>query len=168
MSVDRGFLVSLLLCLLGAAVALAQPVGPEFQVTDRGRHPQIASDASGSFVVVWQFSNYGGPIFGRRYDSDGNPLGDEFRVDTYTGLPGRQRVPRVASDASGNVIVVWESDHKGLFDVYGQQYDSAGNPLGGNFQVNTYTSSLQGSPAVASDASGNFVVVWDSVQYGFQ
>jgi hypothetical protein len=93
-------------------------------------------------------------------------LGDEFRVDTYTGLPGRQRVPRVASDASGNVIVVWESDHTGLFNVYGQQYDSAGNPLGGNFQVNTYTSGLQGSPAVASDANGNFVVVWESSQYG--
>ena len=32
MSVSRRFLVSLLLCLLGAAVALAQPVGPEFRV----------------------------------------------------------------------------------------------------------------------------------------
>ena len=57
MSVTRGFLVSLLLCLLGAAVALAQPVGPEFRVntytTSYQAIPSVASDASGNFVVVW-------------------------------------------------------------------------------------------------------------------
>src|SRR5437870_5247186 len=35
-------------------------------------------------------------------------------------------------------------------------------PAGAEFQVNTYTSSLQLAPAVAADANGNFVVVWSS------
>jgi len=35
-------------------------------------------------------------------------------------------------------------------------------PVGSEFQVNTYTTSFQRNPAVASDAAGNFVVVWDS------
>ena len=37
-----------------------------------------------------------------------------------------------------------------------------GNPAGPEFRVNTYAYSAQHSPAVASDASGNFVVAWTS------
>ena len=35
--------------------------------------------------------------------------------------------------------------------------------LGPELQVNTYTTNDQARPAVAADAAGNFVVVWDSV-----
>jgi hypothetical protein len=35
-------------------------------------------------------------------------------------------------------------------------------PLGGEFQVNTYTPSAQTSPSLATDADGNFVVAWSS------
>jgi len=35
-----------------------------------------------------------------------------------------------------------------------------GNPMGPEFRVNTYTTSFQASPSVASDSSGNFVVTW--------
>ena len=35
--------------------------------------------------------------------------------------------------------------------------------LGPEIRVNTYTTSDQARPAVAADAAGNFVVVWDSL-----
>lgn len=35
-------------------------------------------------------------------------------------------------------------------------------PIGGEFQVNTYTSSDQSAPAIATDADGNYVVTWQS------
>jgi hypothetical protein len=44
----------------------------------------------------------------------------------------------------------------------GQRYDSTGTAQGGEFLVNTYTTGSQYAPAVASDAAGNFVVVWAS------
>jgi len=44
--------------------------------------------------------------------------------------------------------------------VFGQRYNSAGTPQGGEFRVNTYTTGAQGSPAVAADGAGNFLVVW--------
>jgi hypothetical protein len=37
-----------------------------------------------------------------------------------------------------------------------------GDPVGGEFQVNSFTTGYQGLPAVASDADGDFVVVWMS------
>jgi hypothetical protein len=44
----------------------------------------------------------------------------------------------------------------------GSEDDSSGARLGREFRVNTYTTSSQFFPAVASDSSGNFVVVWNS------
>src|SRR2546430_390177 len=35
-------------------------------------------------------------------------------------------------------------------------------PVGGQFQVNTYTTSFQFRPAGTGDGAGNFVVVWES------
>src|SRR5262245_27005539 len=35
-------------------------------------------------------------------------------------------------------------------------------PLGGEFQVNTYTLNLQGRPDIATEFNGDFVVVWES------
>jgi len=46
--------------------------------------------------------------------------------------------------------------------VFGQRFENSGIPLGPEFRVNTYTTSSQALPSVASDALGNFVVVWQS------
>ena len=106
-----------------------------------------------------------GSIQGQRYDSAGAPQGGEFQVNSYT--TSDQSFPAVASDAAGNFVVVWKSDGSAGTDtsacsIQGQRYDSAGAPQGGEFQVNSYTTGDQRYPAVASDAGGNFVVVWQS------
>src|SRR3972149_653080 len=93
----------------------------------------------------------------------GQPVGSEFQVNTYT--TGRQEIPSVASDATGNFVVVWNSSPQDGSNsgVFGQRYDDSGNALGSEFQVNSYTTSNQFFPSVASDANGNFVVVWMSL-----
>jgi hypothetical protein len=115
--------------------------------------------------VVWGSLNQDGNgtgVFGQRYDSAGVPQGGEFRVNTYT--TGPQSLGSVAADASGNFVVVWTSHSYVAYtgDVFGQRYDSAGVAQGGEFQVNSYTTGSQSDPSVASDTSGNFVVVWES------
>jgi hypothetical protein len=124
-------------------------------------------DASGNFVVVWLDATQDGSgfgVFGQRYASSGGPLGPEFRVNTDT--TSDQRYPSVAADASGNFVVVWASPDGSAGGVSGQRYASSGAPLGPEFRVNTYTTSDQRSPAVAADASGNFVVVWEGQEGG--
>jgi len=149
---------------------LAQRVGPEFQVNTFTRGNQfssaVASDARGRFVVVWtswqpDTLNH---VFGQRYDSAGNRSGAEFQVNTYT--PSEQGYPAIASDASGNFVVVWDSDAQDGSDdgIFGQRYDSSGNRVGGEFQVNTYTTDSQRNPQVAWNANDGFVVVWTSYE----
>ena len=91
----------------------------------------------------------------------GNPVGPEFRVNTFTAAI--QFAPDVAQDAAGNFVVVWSSPHDGAdYGIFGQRFASSGTPLGPEFRVNSYTTGHQGSPSVAADSSGNFVVVWHS------
>jgi hypothetical protein len=149
------------------------PLGNEFRInsfTRAGQYvPSISSDSSGNFVVVWESlnqdeSHFG--IFGQRYDSEGVPRGSEFRANSFTS--DRQDRPSLSSDASGNFVVVWESyaqDGSG-WGIFGQRFDQDGVALGSEFRANSYTSLDQAHPSVSSDASGNFVVVWDSIQDG--
>jgi len=163
------FLLVVVAFIPRAAAAQGDPLGPEFRIntytTSSQDDPAVASDASGKFVVVWQSyyqdGSYRG-VFGQRYASTGAPLGPEFRVNTYT--TGVQYAPAVASDSSGNFVVVWQSyGQDGSYEgVFGQRYDNTGAPIGPEFRVNTYTTSEQWHPAVGSDSSGNFVVVWQS------
>jgi hypothetical protein len=160
------------------------PQGGEVQVnaftTGFQSDAAVARSATGEFVVVWgsrpvyispygylnpQDGDYSG-IFGRRYDANGVALDLEFQVNAYT--TSDQMLPAVATDASGNFVVVWMSYGQDgeNYGIFGQRFSSAGVPQGGEFQVNTYTSSYQGPPAVASDPSGNFVVVWETANDG--
>jgi len=149
------------------AAGVAQ--GTEFLVnsytTSFQFQPSMAADASGNFVVVWvsnaqDGSAYG--VFGQRFDAAGAAQGGEFRVNTYT--TGYQLAASVAADASGDFVVVWISagqDGSG-YGVFGQRFDAAGVPQGGEFLVNSFTTGNQTFPRVASDTNGNFVVVWSS------
>ena len=98
--------------------------------------------------------------------AQGNPVGPEFRVNTYT--TGRQTLPAAASDAGGDLVVVWHGTESGPNDygIFAQRYAVTGAPLGGEFHVNSYTTQQQRYPSVASDAAGNFVVVWQSIGQG--
>jgi hypothetical protein len=151
-----------------------EPSGAELQVNTTTAYsqgfPAIACDPAGDFVVVWSSGNQDGEdygTFGRRFDSEGVPLSDEFQVNTYTS--SSQITPAVAAGGSGSFVVVWASyeDQDGDgYGVFGQRFDSDGTATGSEFQVNTYTLNSQLAPSVAAGADGNFVVVWSSGQDG--
>jgi methionine-rich copper-binding protein CopC len=145
-------------------------VGLEFQVntwtTGDQQYPSVAALSDGGFVVVWESvgqdrNGYG--VYGQRFDKDGNKVGLEFQVNTWT--TGDQRYPSVAALSDGGFVVVWESvgqDGSG-YGVYGQRFDKNGGKLGDEFRVNTWTIDCQWFPSIASLADGGFVVVWESV-----
>ena len=151
--------------------ASGNPLGGEFVVNTYTTGYQVAGDlaveADGKFVAVWQDANArdgsADAIFGQRFDASGNQLGSEFQVNTYT--TGRQRDPSVSVSPAGGFVVAWTS-LSGDGDVYGmfsRRFDSAGNGVGNDFVVNTYTTGYQyGSIGqVAHDVAGNFIVTWN-------
>jgi hypothetical protein len=85
-----------------------------------------------------------------------------------TDTAGKHSLPKVASDAAGNFVVIWHSypQDGGIWGVYGQRYDSAGAPLGGEFRVNEFTTGSQTNAAVAADPNGRFVVAFSSFRDG--
>lgn len=144
------------------------PLGGEFRVnsytTGFQKDPEVAADGSGNFVVVWRSYLQDGSqsgVFAQRFNSAGSKVGSEFRVNSYT--TGAQNGCAVAADDSGNFVVVWQSYQDGSgAGVFGQRFDSAGLPVGSEFQVHSYTTGNEGSAEVAADDSGDFVVVWHS------
>ncbi len=149
------------------------PLASEFQINSSTegdqRDPSVSGDASGSFVVVWEGYSYedgrSSGIFARSFDSLGVPHGDEFHVNTF-GY-GDQRRPAVAMDGGGNFLVVWETYEGYGTGIAGQLFDGEGRVRGSEFRVNTYTAGDQRYPAVAAGSEGDFVVVWESGEYGY-
>ncbi|MBN2136791.1 MAG: hypothetical protein JW720_03190 [Sedimentisphaerales bacterium] len=140
-------------------------LGGEFQVNARTignqTDPHAAMHQNGAFIVAWH-----GPgtadqdIYAQRFDTDAQPAGDEFRVNTAADL--RQRYPRVALSRSGYSVIVWETERPAADDTAwraaGRLYDSNSTPVGNEFWPSQIPDSRY--PDAAMDADGNFVVVW--------
>ena len=147
------------------------PAGGEFHVntytTSNQDTPSVAALSDGGFVVTWESFGQGGSkyeIWGQRFDAAGSPVGSEFHVNTYTSA--NQKEPSVAGLSDGGFVVTWQSKNQGgsRYEIWGQHFDVAGNPAGGEFHVNTNTSEHQNTPSVAALSSGGFVVTWESFQ----
>jgi cysteine-rich repeat protein len=144
--------------------------GAEFLVntytTSNQRWPAVAGGPAGGFVVVWRSDDQDGDgrgVFGQRFDSGGGRLDAEFEVNTYT--TGLQDYPAVAALPDRGFLVAWHGYGAGDSSGNGisaQRFGSTGAPAGAEFQVNSYTTSDQEFPSIATGPGGGFVVVWDS------
>lgn len=154
--------------------ASMQPTGNEILINQNPglnqSTPVISSDSAGNFFVTWRSQGQDGDdwgIYGRRFDSNAQPLGNEFPINQTTqGFQGNQRH---TTSENGTTIVVWQSPPSGggEHNIYARRYDSAGNAVTGEYLVNSFTSGSQEFPWVDSDANGNYVVTWhDNTQEG--
>ncbi len=113
--------------------------------------PEVAHDPSGGFLVVWESSPSGqsdGPwaIFARLFDKSGEPLGEDFRLDSER--PGSRRAPKVRLLHDLGYEVTWES------------YDSDGVFLG------TYGRLIQGDLIFEDGFETGSFTVWSGVASG--
>jgi len=126
--------------------------------------PVAAFDGAGNFVVAWErypdFSQR--DVLTRRFDAAGTPIGGEILVNTYT--TNDQGDPAIAMTRGGDFVVAWTSQGQdGSFEaIFARRFAASGVPLGGEFQVDSYTTDIQNQPDVAMDESGSFAVAWGS------
>lgn len=143
------------------------PSGPNFKVNDDTGSkdqgvPSISMNGRGQFTISWQdYRNGNLDIYAQRFDSFGNPIGHNFRVNDDTGS-AHQFSPATAMDAAGNSVITWTDSRNGYSDIYAQRYDSSGSAIGSNFKVNEpWVAVYMEHSDVAMNRSGSFVVTWD-------
>lgn len=141
-------------------------VGDEFQFTTEQSSMSLFRPMSdGGWVAAWnstQAADADGGVFSRRYDANSDPLGDEVMVNTTTD--GGQGIMDIELLADGGWVVLWTTykDYDPVTfypknDVFFQRYDAAGNPVGGETQIDT--GAYAGGWAT-SLADGGWVVHW--------
>jgi len=162
---------------LGGEILVSTGVGVGTAQSGSQYLPDISAAANGDLVIVWadgggnDGSSYG--VFGRAYDAGTASFGSTFQVNTTTasyqsyGNNG-DHAPNVAMLAGGGFVVVWSSydqDSPSTWGVYGQRFDTAGNKVGAEFQVNETTAGSQYQPEVTALSTGGFVVSFYNENY---
>ncbi|MCD6579860.1 T9SS type A sorting domain-containing protein, partial [bacterium] len=129
-------------------------------------YPSIAMDNIGDYVITWcdNRSNFTYDIYCQRYDSSGDTIGLNFRVNENSGTSD-QIIPVVAISNNGNFVICWIDS--GNANIYCQRYDSSGNTQGSNIKVNDVGGvSDQGYSSIAIDDNGDFVITWSDFRNG--
>lgn len=167
-----GLTLALLTC--GGLFAQGPTPGTELQVntytTSIQGKPNAAIGPDGSSVVVWHSIGSVGndssifSIQAQRFAAGGTMSGAQFQVNTYT--TNLQINPDVAMRDDGSFLVVWESVESSSGDndngIHGQLFSADGSPIGGQFPLNSYTTSSQSNPVISFAPSGEFVATWES------
>lgn len=137
---------------------------------DHDREPQVTADNKGNWVVVWQYGGgqgiYGGGK-GTYYSRSGNN-GDSWEPQQYIPKLGGGN-PHVTTDGKGTWTMVWWAIYtppgksKAFYILSAVSTDN-GKTWSDPPLVLPYGLSPADSqwPRIASDAKGNWVVVWSS------
>jgi hypothetical protein len=142
--------------------AAGMPVGVELRFGDPDivpTPPSLAVSPTGGLLVVWESPT--DRISGQLFSPSGMPVGVEFQVDSGSGTASGS--PSAAWEPPGSYLVAWQNDSDGDGNgIFARRLDSAGMPVGVEFQVNSVTAGEQVQPDVAVDTVGEFVIVWQS------
>lgn len=149
--------------LSGAMLGNNQRVNNDAE-SPRQYNPSVAMDDNGNIAIAWQGEKIGQryryDLYLQRYDTIGGSRGNNQRVndDAESAWIGFQSI---AMAGSGNFAIVWADDRHGNSDIYFQRYDLLGVRQGNNRPALDDTASArQRFPAIAMEASGNFVIAW--------
>jgi hypothetical protein len=129
--------------------------------------PSISINNKNEFLIVWASVDQDGAaygVFGKRFDENGNPIGSEFQVNTFTY--NNQVQPKVSFDNEGNFIIVWQGqsyDMSNSEDIYAQFYNNKGEPIDKEIKVSNLTYKNNSYPSVAVNNSDEFIISWNGV-----
>lgn len=139
----------------GMALGLAQRVNSA--ITGPQRKADIAMDAAGNSVVIWDSlpSSNNVRIVGQRYDSAGFAVGGEF-VLAYQWPGAASHAAVTMARASGEFAATWR---RADGQIYLRRYAANGTAYGDEFVVST-TGTGHTYPRLASDADGDLSLVW--------
>ena len=114
-------------------------------------------------------ARYSAGAYARFFDGSGNPKENEFQINTGTEISAN---PVVCASPNGGFAVAWSrKEPVGVtttlivgdsWDISARFFDAAGNPVGADLRVNSYTYGDQFAPRIAALGS-DYLVVWTSL-----
>ncbi len=126
--------------------------------------PSVAMNSNGDFIIAWASFTDNTSILDikARLYKNNLPVGNEFLVNSTT--LHTQNNPDVDVKDNGEFIIVWDSWYQDGSDrgVYAQRFNSNGEKVGIEFQVNTTTAYSQARPKVRYRSDGSFIITWES------
>ncbi len=149
-------------------------LGPNMVIADslpEVEKTSISINESGNYVVSWRHAqDYDFDVYAQMMGPGDVAKGSTLKVnDDQTGA--MQRLPRVATDQSGKMVVVWEDQRRGNLkdgsDIYVKKFMQNGDVAFGEFKVNDNSQLLpQKYPDIGVSPSGVSVVVWQDSRDG--
>jgi hypothetical protein len=120
-------------------------------------NPEVAVDAGGNIIVVWENDNITFGVFCAHSVDGGASFSPPVPVNPATSTTGSHG-PQLALDASGNLYVAWEDDFNSQSDIS----FSSSSDQGATFSTatNLSNSGSASGAQLAVDSSGNVNVVW--------
>jgi len=129
-------------------------------------HSDIAVNARGHFVVVWQDDYEGNnDIYAQMFAANGEKIDAEIKVNDDLG-GAEQTYPAITMNEAGQFIVCWTDERNGKDDIYAQRYDADGATLGSNFRVNRVAAYSRNYSDINMNENGEFVIVWQDARNG--
>lgn len=121
-------------------------------------YPDILFDGT-NYLIVWDDNRSGErSIYGWFYNTDGEPVGDDFVISDQ---PQRQLLVRVAYNGEHYLAVWADRRHGSKNGVFGQMFDSSGNTVGADIAISPLQNNEERSwPRVGTNGS-QFMVVWE-------
>ncbi|WP_286220884.1 Ig-like domain-containing protein [Marinobacter apostichopi] len=117
--------------------------------------PQIALDADGGAIAVWQqFDGARNNIWANRFD--GGAWGAAEQIETDNA--GSAVAPQIALDAKGRALAVWHQSDGSRNHIWANRFD--GNTWREAELIETDEINRARSPQVAFDADGRAIAVW--------
>ena len=150
-----------------------QKVGTEFLVNTTTQFSQTnpkMTDLDDGFIITWESMNQDGAnsgLFGQKFNLNGEKVGNEFQVNTFTSSDQSNQSITTLNDG---FIVTWESkvQDRSETGIFAQRFDSNGNKVGSEVQVNEFTYSFQGNPSVTMLDDGSYIITWESFTQDIQ
>lgn len=122
--------------------------------------PKVATDASGTAVVVWYDVTGSAPnrvsnIWTNRFN--GTTWGAADLVEKQAGNASE---PSIAMDGKGNAQATWTQSDGARYNIWAKPYSNANQAWGEPVQVSKQTDGHAYTPQAAFDPAGNAIAVW--------
>ncbi|MFA6254730.1 MAG: hypothetical protein WC675_01700 [Patescibacteria group bacterium] len=146
--------------------------------TSNQENPKAVIDASNNLYIVWQdYRNGNNDIYSQKIDSMGNIIWpNDVRINSDT--TGEQKNPDVIINQSGNLVITWQDNKDGNYDIMAAEYPNdpsayTSTPnvpliIVGSKKIGTSPDLYKYNENHTTDASGQLIlnnIEWDTEGY---